>query len=174
MGTPTGGDVTTAAPASQTVTITDDDPTPTLSIGDVTVTEGDTTDVTMTFTVSLSAASGQAVAVNYATADGTAISPADYTAVPSTVLNFTAGQTSRTFNVTVKSDSLDEPAETLTASLSSPVNATISRGTAIGTINDAADDVPPPSGGGGGAWGLPNLVLLLGWWIRRRRSALTA
>ncbi len=61
-------------------TITDDDATPSLSINDVTVTEGNTGTVNATFTISLSAASGRTVTVDYATANGTATSPADYQA----------------------------------------------------------------------------------------------
>ncbi len=57
-------------------TILDNDPTPSLSVDDQTVAESIGT---ATFTMSLSAASGQTVTVDYATSDGTATSPADYT-----------------------------------------------------------------------------------------------
>ena len=43
-------------------------------------TEGNAGTANMTFTATLSAASGKTVTVAYATADGTAIAPADYTA----------------------------------------------------------------------------------------------
>ena len=46
----------------------------------------------MNFEVMLSAASSKAVAVSYATADGTATSPADY-ASASSGLNFQPGET---------------------------------------------------------------------------------
>ena len=46
----------------------------------MTVTEGNTGTVTATFTVTLSAPSGRTVTVDYATANGTAIAPGDYTA----------------------------------------------------------------------------------------------
>ena len=49
-------------------TITDDDPEPSLSVNDVTVNEANDA----AFTVTLSTASGRTVAVDYATADGTA------------------------------------------------------------------------------------------------------
>ena len=61
-------------------TITDDDPLPSVAIGDVTVTEGDTGTVTASFNVTLAPASGREVSVQYATADGTATAPADYSA----------------------------------------------------------------------------------------------
>ena len=57
-------------------TITDDDPEPSLSIDDVTVTEGNSGTVSATFTATLSAVSGRAVAVNYATANNSAVAPA--------------------------------------------------------------------------------------------------
>src|SRR5437667_14956 len=69
-------------------TINDDDAQPSLNIVDITVSETDVGTTTATFTVSLSAASGQAVSVNYATANGTATSGSDYVAANGT-LNFT-------------------------------------------------------------------------------------
>ena len=60
-------------------TITDDDGAPTLSINDVTVTEGNTGTTNAVFNVTLSSASGNTVTVDYATADGTAQAPGDYT-----------------------------------------------------------------------------------------------
>jgi hypothetical protein len=119
-------------------TITDDDAGPVLSITSVTVTEG-AGSVTATFNVDLAAPSGQTVTVQYATANGTATAPADYTAA-SGALTFTAGVTTRSINVTVLADLLDEPNETFTVVLSNPANATIGTGTGSGTIND--DDAP--------------------------------
>ena len=61
-------------------TITDNDPLPSLSINDVTVVEGNTGTVSATYTVTLSTVSGRSVTVDYATANGTAVAPADYQA----------------------------------------------------------------------------------------------
>ena len=61
-------------------TITDDDAMPSLVIDDVTVTEGDTGTTNANFTVSLSSPSGQTVTAGFATANGTAVAPGDYTA----------------------------------------------------------------------------------------------
>ena len=118
-------------------TIVDNDAAPTLSIDDVTVDEAAGT---ATFTVSLSAASGQTVTVNYATANGTATSGADYTTTNGT-LNFAPGDLTQTITVPILEDLLDELDETFTVTLSNPsATATIADGTGIGTIvdNDAA------------------------------------
>ncbi|MEQ1856709.1 MAG: Calx-beta domain-containing protein [Longimicrobiales bacterium] len=122
-------------------TITDNDPTPSLSINDVTVTEGDGP-VSANFTVSLSAPSGQTVTVQYATSNGSATSPSDYTAIGLTTLTFNPGVTTQPVSVTVVGDLLDEASETFTVTLSSPASATIADGTALGTITD---NDPAPS-----------------------------
>ena len=117
-------------------TIIDDDNPPTLSIGDATVAEGNTGNANATFTVTLSAASGRTVTVDYATANGTAIAPGDYAAVPPSTLTFNPGQTSRTLTVLVNGDSLDEVNETYLVDLSNATNSTIADLQAIGTITD--------------------------------------
>jgi uncharacterized delta-60 repeat protein len=106
-------------------TINDNDPTPRLSINNVSLTEGDAGTTAFTFTVSLSAASGQTVTVKYATSNGTATAPADYTAKPLTTLTFTPGQTSKTVMVLVRGETVLEGNETFFVNLSVPVNATI-------------------------------------------------
>jgi uncharacterized repeat protein (TIGR01451 family) len=123
-------------PISTVLTITDDDGAPSLTIDDVTVTEGDAGTVDAVFTVSLSATSGQVIAVDYATGDGSAVAPGDYTAVATTTLTFNPGVLTRTISVTVQSDLLDEPTETFLVNLANPSNVTISDPQGIGTIQD--------------------------------------
>jgi len=72
--------------------------------------------------------------LKYATANGTAVAPGDYTAKSLTSLSFTAGQTSKTVSVTVKGDTVYEPDEGMSLVLSSPVGAAIGDGVGIGTI----------------------------------------
>lgn len=120
-------------------TIANDDPLPSLSIDDVSVVEGNTSTVNAVFTVTLSAASGQTVSVNYATADGTATPPADYTNTSGT-LTFTAGQTSRIITVPVIGETVPEANESFFVNLSGATNATISDNQGVGTITN--DDVP--------------------------------
>jgi probable HAF family extracellular repeat protein len=117
-------------------TINDDDGAPALSINDVTVAEGDAGTTAATFTVSLLPASGQAVSVNYATANATAAAPGDFAAVNSTQLTFDPGQTSKTVTVNVNGDTTPEAHETFNVTLSGASNATISDNTGVGTINN--------------------------------------
>ena len=134
----------TIATADGTGTITDDDPSPTLSIDTPTVNEGDTGSATMTYTVTLDPASGQQVTVDYEDAGtGTATSGTDYGAISKGTLTFVAGETSKTFVVSVTGDTLDEVHETVLVTLSNPANATVSStaGTGTGTITDD-DGVP--------------------------------
>jgi hypothetical protein len=126
----------TIADGQGTGTILDNDSSPSLSINDVTVTENNTGSVNAVFTVTLSPASGQTVTVNYATADGTATAPADYTAASGGTLTFNPGITSRTITVPVIGDTLDEPNETFVVNLSGAVNATIADAQGTGTITD--------------------------------------
>jgi uncharacterized repeat protein (TIGR01451 family) len=121
-------------------TITDDDAPPSISIADATVTEGNAGTIAAVFTVTLSAASGRALSVGWATANGTALAPADYAAGSGT-LTFNAGVTSQTISVTVNGDAVDETNETFTVALSNPSNVTIADGTGLGTITD--DDGAP-------------------------------
>ncbi|MBI2391069.1 MAG: hypothetical protein HYV09_15865 [Deltaproteobacteria bacterium] len=131
----------TIAKAEGTGTITDDDAQPTLSIDDVSVSEGNSGTATAKFTVTLSAASGLPVTVAFASADGTATTAgSDYVAASGT-LTFPAGTTTQTIDVTVNGDVLNETNETFALNLSSPTNATLSKGVGTGTITN--DDTAP-------------------------------
>ncbi|HSI36859.1 MAG TPA: Calx-beta domain-containing protein [Tepidisphaeraceae bacterium] len=96
-----------------------------------------------TITVTRTAGTNVAASVNYATSNGTATSGSDYTAASGT-LSFAAGETSKTFTVSVTNDSAIESNETIGLALSSPTNgATLgSQSTATLTINE--DDVAVP------------------------------
>jgi hypothetical protein len=117
------------------------DPPVSIASSDCSVSEGDAGQAACAFTVTLSAATGQTVSVDYATADGTAVGGQDYLGASGTV-TFPAGVTTRTVSVPVIGDLTDEPDETFSLNLSSPVNATIADGVGIGTI---LDNDPPPA-----------------------------
>ena len=90
----------------------------------------------LVFTVTLSAASGQAVTVNYATANGTANSTfliGDYVATSGS-LTFNPGTTTQSITVSVRGNTTVEPNETFSVNLSNGVNVTIADAQGIGTI----------------------------------------
>jgi hypothetical protein len=79
------------------------------------------------------------VTVNYATADGTAVQPSDYTTASGT-LTFAPGETSKTVTVNVNGDTSNEADETFFVNLSGASNATVSDAQGLGTIRN--DDTP--------------------------------
>jgi K319L-like, PKD domain/Calx-beta domain len=117
----------------------------TISIGDASATEGGAE----TFTVTLSAPQAAAVTVDFATADGTAVAPGDYTAATGTV-TFAPGDVSETVTVNTIDDNDVEGTETFDVNLSNPTgNASIADGTGVGTINDNdVANVPPTAAAG--------------------------
>ena len=125
--------------------VTDD---ATVSIADASSAEGNSGSSVMNFTVSRSHNRG-AFTVQFATADGSASAPADYTPATGT-LTFTAnGDLSQTVSVTILGDSVVESDETFTVTLSNVVTtsgtAVLADANATGTIQN--DDVYfPPSG----------------------------
>jgi parallel beta-helix repeat protein len=114
---------------------------PALFVNDVTVTEGNTGTVTASFTVTLSPTSTSPVTVNWATANGTATAPSDYTA-GSGSLSFVAGESTKTVTVLVNGDTSPEATETFLVNLSGASGATLGDGQGQGTIT--TDETPPP------------------------------
>jgi hypothetical protein len=123
-------------------TIANDDSVvlPSLSIGDVTVTEGNGGTSLATFTVSLSAPSASAVSFDIASANNSAAAGSDYVALALAGQVITAGNTSRTFNVTINGDTAVEANERLRVNLSAASGATIADAQAVGTLLN--DDGP--------------------------------
>ncbi|MCX2932270.1 glycosyl hydrolase family 18 protein [Mycobacterium sp. CVI_P3] len=115
---------------------------PSVSITDTSLVEGDagTTDAALTLTLSKS--STKTVTVNYSTADGSATAGQDYTAGSGTV-TFAPGVVTQVIGVAVLGDTVVEPDETFTVTLSNPSGATIARATATGTITDDDDATVP-------------------------------
>ena len=88
------------------------------SIGQ-TVVEGLTSSQSLSYTVSLSNPSTQTITVQYATANVTALAGSDYTGTNGT-LTFLPNQTTQTITVPILNDSVNEPDETFTLTLSNP------------------------------------------------------
>jgi ribosomal protein L24E len=108
---------------------------PTISLADAVTTEGDSGTTPLSFAVTLTAADSKPVTVSFATADGSARAPDDYQARSGT-LTFNPGETTKTVDVAVKGDTLNETDETLSLVLSSPANGVLGRAQASGTIID--------------------------------------
>ncbi|UXI66974.1 Calx-beta domain-containing protein [Tahibacter amnicola] len=112
-----------------------------LSISDTSVVEGNSGSTSASFTVSLSAPALTTTTFSYATANGSATAPGDYTAASQSGVAIPAGSTSVTITVPVAGDTLDEPDETFSVSISNVVGAAVADGTAVAAITD--DDAAP-------------------------------
>lgn len=114
----------------------DDDDNPTINITTAFAAENAGT---IEFLLTLTGPSDQPISVNFATTNGTAISPSDFTAV-SGIINFSPGQTTQTLSISLLDDFTDEDDENFTVGLFGSSQATIGVGTATGTIidNDSA------------------------------------
>jgi Calx-beta domain len=131
---PTGG---TIADAQGVGTIYDDEGPPSFVVADGAALEADGS---LGLQVLLTHPSGSSVSVDYATADGTALSGPDYVAKSGT-LTFTPSQTTKTVSITIVDDALAEEDKTFTLNLSNATGGiAIARAQGIGTIqNDDAD-----------------------------------
>ena len=109
------------------------DATPvTVTIANITVGEGSGV---ASLIATLNRIVNQNVEVSFATADGTATQPGDYTAVTGKV-KIAAGQTTATITVPIVDNQDVESNETFSVNLSGPVHATIARGQGVVTIVD--------------------------------------
>ena len=115
------------------LTIADDEPR--VTIGDVSRNEGNGGSTLFTFTISMSPASDSAITVNFATMDGSGNSVEDYSAA-SGALAFSAGQTAKTVNITVKGDKKRESDETFYVTLSGAGGAHLADGQGMGVIRN--------------------------------------
>lgn len=108
---------------STVLIIVNDDPIPTVEFDRLDYTRLETGG-TARITVTLSMPSGIGVTVNYTTNNISALAGSDYTSTSGT-LTFSPGQTVANFTVPIIDDSLNEANETLSLTLSGPVNATL-------------------------------------------------
>ena len=111
---------------------------PRITVRDARATEG--VDETISFQVNLGAVASEPVAVNWSTADGTAMAGQDYVAASGT-LTFAPGETERTARVTVLDDEHDEGEETFALRLSNADGAVLGDAEATGTIANS-DPMP--------------------------------
>lgn len=109
---------------------------PVVNIGNASVREGDAGTVNLNFEVYLSEAPTVQVSVAYYTADSTATSSGDYTAVSSDTVTFAIGDSTETVSISVNGDITNESDEYLKVVLTDPTNGVISDSVGVGTIVD--------------------------------------
>jgi hypothetical protein len=116
-----------------------------LSINDVTVDEGDNGTRTAVFTITRSPSSTAPATVKVSTLDFSAISTGgspDFIAKTETIA-FAAGETTKTFTVTINGDRVFESAtEIFKVILSDATGAVVVDGEGVGTIQNSADSAP--------------------------------
>lgn len=128
-----------STPNTGRINITENDTAPTVEFSAATSSVGEGAG-TKTFTVNRTGATENSFSVNFATANGTALSGScgsggDYVSNSGT-LNFAGGDPNKTFNVTICDDGLFEGDETFSATLSSPTGGAVigTNGTETATI----------------------------------------
>lgn len=112
-----------------------------LTVSDVSTTEGNAGTKELVFTVSLSKAMPTAVTFNVATSNLSAGASDDYVGLALVGQSIAAGQTSKTFPVTINGDTLVEPTETFLFTVSNVSGIAVAGGQAVGTIVN--DDATP-------------------------------
>lgn len=141
LSSPTGG-ATLGTPGTATLTIINDDVAIpgafSFSSGTYSVNENQGS---ISITVNRTANTNVAASVNYATSNGSAFAGSDYTAASGT-LNFAAGETSKTFVISISNDTLVESDETVALTLSSPTAGATLATPATATLTIVSDDLP--------------------------------
>ena len=116
---------------------------PTMMINDITVTEGDEGTVDAVFTMTLSKPSPMTIVMTYGTTEGPAVPTLDYLAAAG-LWTFIPGSTTATVTIAVTGDTIVEPTETFSLSLSALNGATFARSVGVATILDNDVELPPP------------------------------
>ena len=142
LTTPTGG-ATLGSPSTAVLTITDNDTAPagTLQFSSATYSVAENGG-NATITITRTGGSAGAVGVTFATSNGTATAPADYTACTQTV-SFANGDTAnKTVSIPIVNDTSVEPNETVNLALSNPTG-----GATLGTPSTAVLTITDNDGG---------------------------
>jgi MYXO-CTERM domain-containing protein len=146
-----------------------------LTVSAVSVAEGVGT---VTITATRTGGADGAVSVAYTTANGTATAPADYTTAAGTLNWADQDSASKSFQVTIINDTLDEPDETFNVILSAPTGGATLGAITTETVTIQDDDAPAaapiPTLGEMGEGLLAGLLGLGGLLALRRRRKLAA
>ena len=142
LSNPTGG-ATLGSPAAAVLTILDDDAPSSgalhFSASTYQVDEGG---VVATIPVSRTAGSSGTVTIDYATSDGTATDPADYSATAGALSWPDGDSADRTFTVSITDDFAVEGAETITLTLSNPGGGATLGSPGVATLTIVENDSP--------------------------------
>ena len=140
---PTGG-ATLGSPSAAVLTITNDDlPAGTLQFSAATYSVAENGG-NATITITRTGGSAGAVGVTFATSNGTATQPSDYTAVTQTV-SFANGDTaSKTVSIPIVNDTVVEANETVNLALTNPTGGATLGSPSAAVLTITNDDLPPP------------------------------
>lgn len=94
----------------------------------------------VTLTIARTQNTSDTLSIEYITVNGSATEGSDYTTTSGTV-TFAAGETTRTISVPIINDSLYEPSESFTVTLSNPSNGSITQ--SVATVNIVDNDPKP-------------------------------
>lgn len=134
--------------------------------------------VTVTITATRTGGADGAVSVSYATSNGTAVAPGDFTAAVGALNWADQDSANKTFQVTIIDDTLDEPDETFGVALSAPTGGAALGAPATATVTILDDDLAAvaeiPTLGDAGKILLGGLVGLAGFLLLRRRKGIAA
>ena len=140
LSSPTGGAIL-GPKSTQTVTIIDNDGPGTVAFtasgANVLESVG-----TLTLSVSRTVGSKGAITVNYATVNGTATAPGDYTASSGTLSWADADVADKTISIPIIDDTLSEPNENFSIALSSPTGGAVIGANSTATVTILANDAP--------------------------------
>jgi len=144
LSNPTGGSAL-GSPITATVAITSEDPPQpgTLQFSTAGYTVQEST-AWAALVISRSGGSDGVVTVSFSTANGTAVSGSDYTAVSAQTATLNHGETTKTILVAITNDMIQETDETFSVTLSSPGGGASLGVTTMATLTIAANDQPEP------------------------------
>jgi hypothetical protein len=160
-----GGGAALGTPSTSTITITDNDSPGTLQLSSASYPASEGT-AARTITVTRTNGSMGAVNVNYATADGSAVAPGDYSSATGN-LSWNSGDSSaKTFDIAIADDTVVEAGESFTVALSGPSGGATLGSPTTATVTIADNDSSGGGGGGntssgGGGGGVFDLGLIL-------------
>lgn len=106
------------------------------------VTSANENSAVATITVTLLNGSSNPVSVDYSTLNSTAVAGVDYIAKAGT-LSFNPGETSKTFDIQILDDSLDENDEKVIIRLANPTNDALLGEPSVAALSITDDDLPP-------------------------------